>query len=71
MQEKELFFVIPTYRLRDVGETVEHMTHCAWREGYRGWFRAKRDGLVKFFLAPMHLVLGHSPALGKPSPLPA
>ena len=23
MQERELFFVIPTYRLRDVGETVE------------------------------------------------
>ena len=23
MQPKELFFVIPTYRLRDVGETVE------------------------------------------------
>jgi hypothetical protein len=26
MQPKELFFVIPTYRLREVGDTVKAMT---------------------------------------------
>jgi hypothetical protein len=34
MQEKELFFVIPTYRLRDVGETVEHYDEHFWRNGH-------------------------------------
>ena len=33
MQEKELFFVIPTYRLREVGETVEHYDEHFWRNG--------------------------------------
>jgi hypothetical protein len=34
MQEEELFFVIPTYRLRDVGETVEHYDEHFWRNGH-------------------------------------
>jgi hypothetical protein len=34
MQERELFFVIPTYRLRDVGETVEHYDEHFWRNGH-------------------------------------
>ncbi len=34
MQEKELFFVIPTYRLREVGETVEHYDEHFWRNGH-------------------------------------
>jgi hypothetical protein len=34
MQEKALFFVIPTYRLRDVGETVEHYDEHFWRNGH-------------------------------------
>jgi len=32
--ENELFFVIPTYRLRDVGETVEHYDEHFWRNGH-------------------------------------
>jgi hypothetical protein len=34
MQEKDLFFVIPTFRLRDVGETVEHYDEHFWRNGH-------------------------------------
>jgi len=34
MHEQELFFVIPTYRLRDVGETVEHYDEHFWRNGH-------------------------------------
>lgn len=34
MQEKDLFFVIPTYRLREVGETVEHYDEHLWRNGH-------------------------------------
>jgi hypothetical protein len=34
MHERELFFVIPTYRLRDVGETVEHYDEHFWRNGH-------------------------------------
>lgn len=34
MQEKELFFVIPTYRLREVGDTVEHYDEHFWRNGH-------------------------------------
>jgi hypothetical protein len=34
MQEIDLFFVIPTYRLREVGETVEHYDEHFWRNGY-------------------------------------
>jgi hypothetical protein len=34
MQEKDVFFVIPTYRLRDVGETVEHYDEHFWRNGH-------------------------------------
>ncbi len=34
MQEKELLFVIPTYRLRDVGETVEQYDEHFWRNGH-------------------------------------
>ena len=34
MQDTELFFVIPTYRLRDVGETVEHYDEHFWRNGH-------------------------------------
>jgi hypothetical protein len=34
MHAKELFFVIPTYRLRDVGETVEQYDEHFWRNGH-------------------------------------
>ncbi len=34
MQDRELFFVIPTYRLRDVGETVEQYDEHFWRNGH-------------------------------------
>ena len=34
MQEKEVFFVIPTYRLREVGDTVEHYDEHFWRNGH-------------------------------------
>jgi hypothetical protein len=34
MPARELFFVIPTYRLRDVGETVEHYDEHFWRNGH-------------------------------------
>jgi hypothetical protein len=34
MQEYDLFFVIPTYRLREVGETVEHYDEHFWRNGH-------------------------------------
>jgi hypothetical protein len=31
MQERDLFFVIPTYRLREVGETVELYDDHFWQ----------------------------------------
>jgi hypothetical protein len=34
MQERDLFFVIPTYRLREVGETVELYDDHFWRNGH-------------------------------------
>lgn len=34
MQEEELYFVIPTYRLRDVGETVEQYDQHFWKNGH-------------------------------------
>jgi hypothetical protein len=34
MQSKELFFVIPTYRLREVGETVAQYDEHFWRNGH-------------------------------------
>ena len=34
MSDPDLFFVIPTYRLRDVGETVEHYDEHFWRNGH-------------------------------------
>jgi len=34
MSEKELYFVIPTYRLRDVGETVEQYDQHFWKNGH-------------------------------------
>jgi len=34
MSPNELFFVIPTYRLRDVGETVEQYDEHFWRNGH-------------------------------------
>jgi hypothetical protein len=34
MQAKDLFFVIPTYRLRDVGETVQLYDEHFWRNGH-------------------------------------
>jgi hypothetical protein len=34
MQDPEVFFVIPTYRLRDVGETVECYDEHFWRNGH-------------------------------------
>jgi hypothetical protein len=32
--DKDLFFVIPTYRLRDVGETVQQYDEHFWRNGH-------------------------------------
>src|ERR1035437_1446893 len=34
MQSQDLYFVIPTYRLRDVGETVEQYDEHLWRNGH-------------------------------------
>jgi hypothetical protein len=34
MGQKELYFVIPTYRLRDVGETVEQYDQHFWNNGH-------------------------------------
>ena len=34
MQDKPLSFVIPTYRLREVGETVAHYDEHFWRNGH-------------------------------------
>src|ERR1700743_2286808 len=34
MQQKHISFVIPTYRLRDVGETVAHYDEHFWRNGH-------------------------------------
>ncbi len=34
MQGNDLYFVIPTYRLRDVGETVEFYDEHFWRNGH-------------------------------------
>src|SRR5712664_3307939 len=34
MHSKDLSFVIPTYRLREVGETVEHYDEHFWRNGH-------------------------------------
>jgi hypothetical protein len=34
MQHKDLYFVIPTYRLREVGETVEAYDEHFWRNGH-------------------------------------
>jgi hypothetical protein len=34
MHETELSFVIPTHRLRDVGETIEHYDEHFWRNGH-------------------------------------
>jgi hypothetical protein len=34
MAANELFFVIPTYRLREVGETIEHYDEHFWRNGH-------------------------------------
>ena len=34
MQDQDLHFVIPTYRLRDVGETVEQYDEHLWRNGH-------------------------------------
>jgi hypothetical protein len=34
MHEPDLFFVIPTYRLREVGETVEYYDEHFWRNGH-------------------------------------
>jgi len=34
MQAKDLYFVIPTYRLKEVGETVEHYDEHFWRNGH-------------------------------------
>jgi hypothetical protein len=34
IQQRDLFFVIPTYRLREVGETVEQYDDYFWRNGH-------------------------------------
>jgi hypothetical protein len=34
MNSRDLSFVIPTYRLRDVGETVEQYDQHFWKNGH-------------------------------------
>lgn len=34
MQADDLYFVVPTFRLRDVGETVKHYDEHFWRNGH-------------------------------------
>jgi hypothetical protein len=34
MYEKDLYFVVPTYRLREVGETVKLYDEHFWRNGH-------------------------------------
>jgi hypothetical protein len=34
MERSDLTFVIPTYRLRDMGETVEQYDQHFWRNGH-------------------------------------
>jgi len=34
MQDPDLFFVVPTYRLRDVGETIKQYDEHFWRNGH-------------------------------------
>jgi hypothetical protein len=34
MEPHDLFFAIPTYRLRDVGQTVEQYDQHFWRNGH-------------------------------------
>src|SRR5215813_1131620 len=34
MQEEDLYFVIPTYRCRDVGETIQQYDEHFWRNGH-------------------------------------
>jgi hypothetical protein len=34
MQQKDLYFVIPNYRLREVGATVEQYDDHFWRNGH-------------------------------------
>jgi hypothetical protein len=34
VEQRDLTFVIPTYRLRDVGETVEQYDQHFWRNGH-------------------------------------
>lgn len=34
MQENEIYFVVPTYRLRDVSETIEQYDEHFWRNGH-------------------------------------
>jgi hypothetical protein len=34
MSDKDLVFVIPTYRLREVGETIQHYDEHFWRNGH-------------------------------------
>ena len=33
MNDPDLFFVVPTYRLRDVGETIKQYDEHFWRNG--------------------------------------
>jgi len=55
VQERELFFVIPTYRLREVGETVEQYDDHFWRNGllraHRSFRRLQPGESGKYFLA--------------------
>jgi hypothetical protein len=40
MQEQNLFFVVPAYRLQEVGKTVEHYDEHVWRNGHPVFFAA-------------------------------
>ena len=37
MQQRDLFFVIPTYRLREVGETVERLFASSLHKAFDGF----------------------------------
>jgi hypothetical protein len=60
MQPKELFFVIPTHRLREVGDTVKAYDDHFWRNGHSvpWWYSTTRAPPT----SQRHLCPGEFPA---------
>jgi hypothetical protein len=50
MQDKEMFFVIPTYRVRDVNETIELYDEHFWRNGHSVQMLGKSFDILASFL---------------------